>query len=587
MKCCLTLLLLLLAEPALAQVTSLERALSDELHRSLEELSVEGLERPYFLAYRVDDVEARSAAASFGSLLAGRASHTRQLTVEIRLGAHDLDNSNFLSVAGLRSRSDGGLASRTRLTLDDDYASIRRQVWLATDAAFKKALEQLAQKKAVLQNKTLADELPDFGRAEPLESRSEVQGAAAEVGRLESLAEALSERFKQYSAVHESRVTISDRRVESWYLNSEGSRFKRSALGTQLTLEASTQAPDGIPLEDTFIAVANGFDRLPEKEALVREADSLGSRLTALRTAELLDRYNGPVLFEEGAAAELFAQVFARQLLARRDPLVGDERLANLISQSTSNGFQDRIGARVLPRFVSVADQPSLTELEGAPLLGGYSVDDQGTPAATTQLIERGYLKRLLSGRTPTPGVPASSGNWRRSGVAPSNLVLTATTTASDDELLAELQLLVKDRGADFGVIVRRLEADQRGGAGGEPIAALLGSGGGGAPSAVVAFKVFPDGREVPLRNVELAGMTAATFKEIVAVGARRTVHSVPFAPGAGLGAPRPTAATNAGLPIVSVVVPALLFEEVTLRKPSDDIPSLPVSEHPHFASGN
>ena len=43
----------------------------------------------------------------------------------------------------------------------------------------------------------------------------------------------------------------------------------------------------------------------------------VGRSLTAQRDAALLDQYNGPVLFEGQAAAEIFSQVFAPQLSGR------------------------------------------------------------------------------------------------------------------------------------------------------------------------------------------------------------------------------------------------------------------------------
>ncbi len=564
-------------------------ALADELRRSMAELSIEGLERPYFIAYRVDETELLSAAASFGSLLIGRESRSRQLTVEVRVGGYELDNTNFLTVASLRAGAGGGPGGRVALTLDDDYREIRRQAWLGTDAAFKEALEQLAQKRAVLQNKSRAEELSDFAAAESVEMTSELPPAGGELGRLERLVEELSALFRQESAVFESRVSVTAGSTRTWFVNSEGSRYVKSAPSARLIAEASTQAADGMPLSDVYTQVSDRVDGLPPREHLVREVRALGARLAALRGAELLDRYNGPVLFEGQAAAELFAQGFAPMLLGRREPLVGDERLSALLSQGGPRDFKDRLGARVLPRFLSVTDDPLRSEHAGARLLGGYRVDDQGVPASPVALVERGYLKTMLVDRTPIAGVGASNGHARTGGVGPSNLIVGASTTMTDDELEAELLLLVEDRGADFGVIVRRLGSSGAGGRRLDPLAVLLGgrgADGDGVAPAVLAFKVYPDGREVPLRNLELSGFTAAAFKDIIGVGERPVVYSLPFDPVSGDPLATLTgraAAGTAGPPLVTVVVPSLLFEEVTLKKPAADIPSLPVAPHPYF----
>ena len=59
--------------------------------------------------------------------------------------------------------------------------------------------------------------------------------------------------------------------------------------------------------------------------------------------------------------------------------------------------FVDKIGARVLPRFLGAVDDPTLTEVDGTLLLGGYSADDDGIPAGATTLIQRGTLKTLAA----------------------------------------------------------------------------------------------------------------------------------------------------------------------------------------------
>ena len=61
---------------------------------------------------------------------------------------------------------------------EDDYGPLRHDLWLATDAAYKEALEQLAQKRAFLQNRVQEEPVPDFSVEEavvliepPAESR--------------------------------------------------------------------------------------------------------------------------------------------------------------------------------------------------------------------------------------------------------------------------------------------------------------------------------------------------------------------------------------------------------------------------------
>ena len=51
--------------------------------------------------------------------------------------------------------------------LDDDVAVLRRQLWLVTDAAYRRALATFAKKQAALQNQASPDPVPDWSRETP------------------------------------------------------------------------------------------------------------------------------------------------------------------------------------------------------------------------------------------------------------------------------------------------------------------------------------------------------------------------------------------------------------------------------------
>lgn len=575
--------------PAAADEDVLLAAMSEELARSIARLELADLAKPYFVSYRVDDVERLSASASLGGLLSGDESRWRFLVVELRVGSYQLDNTNFLDVPDFRGsgmvRSFGGV---TPLPLDDDEREIRRQIWLATDAAYKQAAEDLAKKQAVLKTKTRTEEVPDFSEEEVVEVRDDRPAPEGDLARMEALVRDLSARFRRAPEVFTSRVEVSLTHTRSLYVNSEGSRYTRSLPRLRFEAVAGTQAADGQTLEDFVTAYGRDLADLPPRDELAERVDEMAGRLAALRRAELVERYNGPVLFEAAAAAELFAQVFMPSLSAVRRPLPADERIARF-AEIRGGGFEDRLGARVLPRFLSVIDDPTRSEFDGVPLQAGYRVDDEGVPARPTAVIERGYLKTLLAGRTPVTGVEHSSGNRRAGAVVPSNLVVAADPGLSGDELRKELLLLVKDRGAEFGVVVRRLGNPLLKASDGSRSSSFSSFGGDSqqpaAEPAVAAYKLYPDGREVLVRNVEISGLTAATFKEIVAAGDRPEVADLPITPRTADPFRSPVIDLSAGgPPIVSLAIPPLLFEELTLKAPSGEIPRLPVAPRPGFS---
>ncbi len=156
----LPIFLLLTATLAYAQDDVVMRAMRDELKRTLTSLQMKGMEKPYFVSYRIDDVRTLAVSASLGSLTATGPTHRRMLSVEVRVGDYKLDNTNFLSVRGFG----GGrmFSGYGEAPIDDNYLEIRRSLWLVTDRQYKRALEDLTAKRAALETRRRAEDVPDF-----------------------------------------------------------------------------------------------------------------------------------------------------------------------------------------------------------------------------------------------------------------------------------------------------------------------------------------------------------------------------------------------------------------------------------------
>ena len=579
---CVALLAAALALPGMAQSSTddvLMRAMQDELERTTQQLRTQQGEPPYFVAYRIDEVESAATSASFGALLDRRTYKNRTLAIEMRVGDADLDNTNFLQ------RDWRPTITRTkRLPLDDDYQELRRHIWLATDAAYKHALETLAKKRAALRSRS-REEVPDFSAEES--HALETAGGDAEnmdVEPLATTARNLSSLFRTLPDIHESRVGAFSARRRSRYVNSEGTSFVQGQTLATVFAMAYTQAADGTVLQDFEAFNARTWQQLPKFATMAEAVRTMAGALATRRQAAVVDRYSGAVLFQGQAAAELLAQALVPRLLATRVPVMEDERAASYAA-SLRNPFEDKIGARVLPRSLSIRDDPTLHRNDAGELLGGYAVDDEGVPAAPTLLVERGVLKTLLASRNPIAGVLRSSGNQRGEYLLPSNLVVTAQAGLDDAAMTAEFAALVRERGNEYGIVVRRLA---------NPTLKIDFSDGAGASQGQLrvdrptrAYKVYADGREEPIRKLELSGFAESNFRDIVAVSRAATNYSLMPAPASSSLALRATSALYGSTPrdfIVSISVPDLLFEELTLRKPIGNIPRPPILTHPSFA---
>jgi len=551
--CCFALCVLLCTPCVRAQEDLVTSAMRDELDRSMKTLRLEKLAKPYFIAYRIQDSTITYASATLGSLRHSNTSHSRFLTVEMRVGDYALDNTNFITSPGF-----AGISRGFPITLEDNYKELRRQIWLATDAAYKRALGDLARKRAALENRTRTEELPDFTKAQTTSLRDEAAPARVEQAALEKMVRELSGLFRRMPEVYSSTVNLTVSEVLTRQIDSEGTAFARKTPEVTFRAVASTQAPDGMPLEDFVAAYGRSMSDLPSQEELAKQIRQLGSHLAELRSAPLPDRYIGPVLFEGQAAAELFGHVFVANLLARRPPVSDNARFQS----PAENPFLDKMGARVLPEGFDVVDVPTRDSYEGTHLFGGYGIDDDGVSARDVTLVEKGILKTLLSTRVPVRGVLETNGHRRGPGAAPSNVIVTTEKGLSDDELRAELMRLVKQRGLDYGMLVRRLSYGPR-------LPTLDPSGAAPSPgeaNLTLVYKVFPDGHEELVRNTELSAITYTELKDIAAASASASVYTTTFSPGGSL---------------ASFRVPSLLFDDVTMKKPSGEIPKPPVVPSP------
>jgi len=201
---------------------------------------------------------------------------------------------------------------------------------------------------------------------------------------------------------------------------------------------------------------------------------------------------------------------------------------------------------------MSIVDDPTQASYQGTPLIGSHAADDEGVRARPTNLIDGGYLKTLLNSRDPVSGIPQSTGSFRTFGAQPSNVIVTVTEGMSEQELKDLLLSMVKQRNKEFGVIVRGVGRE--------------------------IYKVYPDGHEELMRVGQFDGLDDAAFKDLAATSRDLTVYSLPYAAYGGRLYPGQALA-----PLVSFVAPSLLFEDLTLKPATGELPRLPLSKHPYF----
>ncbi|MGH9708970.1 MAG: hypothetical protein ACRD37_00280, partial [Candidatus Acidiferrales bacterium] len=293
-------------------------AMQDEMTRNVARLQLPGQQKPYYIEYRVLDVDIRSITASFGTLISSNHTRNRFMAVGLRVGDNQLDSSNFISQNGFQ----GFLGSTGEVGIDRDYKSFRQDLWLATDQAYKEALVQYSNKKAFLNSLARPPEIPDFSKlGEPVVDVQPLMNSDWTSRNWENEARNASKVLTNYSDLSGTRVHYYLVYTTYYLLTSEGTklRISHSVAGIEASLDA--QAVDGMPLHDFYSSYAAQPSDLPQPDNVSKALAQTATQLEALRTAPNVSDYEGPVLFDAPAAGSLLAQALEPSLSGARPPL--------------------------------------------------------------------------------------------------------------------------------------------------------------------------------------------------------------------------------------------------------------------------
>ena len=526
-------------------------AMTTELHRAFTSLGKQGDDKqlpPYFLSYSVSDAGFVAISAQYGALTGSAANQVRVADVQVRLGDPKLDNTH--------GNHRGSAVYSMQLPLADDREALARSLWLATNAGYGTALDNYMRVKTEAEVRAKEEDTsPDFSKEEP-QTHLGKQAPPVVVDRAawEQRVRALSKVFRDYPDVYQNMVILTVQNETDYYASSEGSRVVAPHLQARLVAVAVTRAEDGMDLYrmQTFEAeTAEGLPAQPELEAAIRE---LGKSLEALRKAPVTEPFNGPAILSGRAAAVFFHEVLGHRLEGQRQR--GDEE---------GQTFTKELNKEVLPTFLSVADDPTLTTFGKTWLSGNYEYDDEGRKAQRVELIQNGVLKTFLMSRLPIASFAASNGHGRAStGHVPTgrqgNLIVTSTKTVPEAELKKLLIDEAKKQGKPYGLYF-------------EDISSGFAVTQRASPQAfsvvpLVVWRVYVDGRPDELvRGVSIVGTPLAAMKRILATGDRSEVFNG-------------ECGAESGTVPVSAISPAMLLSEMeTQRQPQGTArpPILPI----------
>jgi predicted Zn-dependent protease len=535
------------ADPALVA------ALDTELKRAMASLGSDGAAaqqpKPYFLSYAVSDATQVGMAAEYGALVTSNERHIRSVDVQVRLGSPAEDNTH-----GDHRNS---AITTFPLPLTDDREAIARALWYATSHAYARALDGYLKVKTEQQVRAKEEDgSADFSEEKPQDDLlPAAPPLAVDRAAWEQRVREISGLFAQFPDVFADQIEFEASSETDYFVSSEGARVDNPGHTARLVIVARTRAADGMDMfrDETFEADSAGH--LPDQKTVAARVMAMGKDLEALRVAPITEPFDGPAILSGRAAAVFFHEVLGHRLEGQRQR--GDEE---------GQTFTKSLGKPILPSFISVADDPTISQFQGTWLSGHYDFDDEGQAARRVELIHDGVLKTFLMSRLPIASVAQSNGHGRaESGHMPAgrqgNLIVTSSKSVPESELRTMLIAEAKKQGKPYGLYFEDISS-------GFAVTTRR------SPQAfqvipLVVYRVYVDGRPDELvRGVSIVGTPQAALNSIVATGDKQDIFN-------GI-----CGAESGNIP-VSAVAPAMLVSQIETQRQSQGTSRPPILPPP------
>lgn len=524
-----------LGPPSKAVTDEIVDAIAAEMTRATTALQIPGAPKPYHIAYKITEVDVNDCAASLGQTTSRRNRHFVNLEARVRVSPDNtpaFDNSNF--VVPQADELDGVAAFN--LPLEATPRIARRAAWLVTDQAYKEALIQLRAKMEARRagSSSRPADVPSWTAEKPVVSEDPVLVQPLEtLDELEARAKAVSATFRDQPAIRDSRVAVTSYLERRWYLTTEGTSVTDTRRASGVVIAASGQADDGQPLAQYFLRYGHTAKDLPTDDELKAEAKRLTETIGALIKAPVMDRYSGPVMFEGEGAVGLIRSTLAPHLGGTPVP----EGLNPQEAKTFGGALTDKIGLRVMSPNLSIYDDPTAkVGANKAALIGGYKTDDEGVAAQRVEVIKDGTLKTLLTTRTPSQKGGRSNGHARRTADggafhgSATNLFVVGTGGVPRRALEQKLIAAARAEGLKYGLLIKKFddaaitsapEFSRR-----ELVQMIKSTDQALPPPAILAYRVYPDGKRELVRGVQMAEVPIRAWKDVLGVSTELTTYN-------------------------------------------------------------
>jgi len=487
-----------------ARLAKTREYMKAELARSMRLLKRPGHPRPYFISYLFRNHRRETIWGRLGAIQEHAVQSQNNVYCDVRVGSHRYDNVR-----------EGGLHEEAEKQESYDYLPMPAEchedafkygLWRLTDARYREAAEEFYERKSrELHYVDGNRQLPSRVKRKPIKQLRASRFEEIDIDYWRHLVRKAGTIARKFPSIKTSWIDFTTNHRQSVYVDSEGSELVRQQAVFELRAHLWQLPSDGKPVLQELNLIEGDLHDLPPEKDFIKLIQQRIALLLSLEKAPHLHSYSGPLLLAPGAAGLFFHEVIGHRLEGTR-----------LLNADEGATFRDLRGKQIAPAFVDIVDDPTKKKFRGRTMIGHFDFDDEGNPAGRANLVERGVLKNFLTGSAPLPGQSELNGHARnayheRPISRMGNLFVVNRAPVAPAELRERFLEEIKRQKKKYGIWVKETLGGETGTASYD-FQAFKGE-------IMHAVRVFPDGREEPVRGVDFVGTPLSALDAIVCMG--------------------------------------------------------------------
>ncbi|MCB9638064.1 MAG: hypothetical protein H6727_04055 [Myxococcales bacterium] len=514
--------------------------MQQEMQRYMGYFAKQPLPKVYSLRYRMllrYGVLLRATDGVISATVDNRKSPACNTHVSIRVGDNKFDQTG----------QDGRDWSiyRTLLPANSTCTSklhpeiLKKQLWIQTDREYRVATASYWRKRYIRSIKPkLLDKAGDFTKEAPtLYQAPLAPRLQLDKKKWKAIIRKITGQTRKDPRVLESQISIDGDDHILLGVGNDGSRVRTRQHGYTWTVTIKYIGKN----KEYVTSSRNGYARteaeLPTEAQLQATHDDLLTNLKRITQSEEGEPDEGPAIVDPMLAGAMFFDILMSRFGTGRFLLPSDQRF-----------FEKKLGHPIIPAFLSVYDDPTLTHWGKTPLNSHYLYDDEWVRARRLTMIKDGVLKQFYMSRKPYKKMQKSNGHGRsafgrQAFSRPGTTIVESKRAVHLKKLRAMLIQEAKKQGQRYAYILRRFSGYSQ----------VSGAIYSATPDEVIQIDV-KTGKEKHLKGLRIRTGAMQLMKGILATGQDAQVFN-----GAD--------GEFSGNINIAVVSPSLLIQRVSLNR--------------------